>query len=241
MKRTATILLVTVLMALIIGHREVQPAQGTSWGSTGAIPGTDPYTNIFPKLLQSNNGSVWLVWEKVSNGYGQIYLMVNNGFGWSGQIPLVNSNGTFDDISPALVQLANGTIILAWSRGISGTGCLSTMRMYDLYTESYTNGRWTSPTLLVQAPGDDVSPAMARLSDGRVELVWTRCTSTNGGGDLYYKILSNAWGSETALVATSAEEKLPSILQANDGRVWVIYSTNIGTGSYNLLNDVMWN
>src|SRR5207245_5321711 len=57
----------------------------------------------------------------------------------------------------------------------------------------------------------------------------------------YYKILSNAWGSETALVATSAEEKLPSILQANDGRVWVIYSTNIGTGSSNLLNDVIWN
>src|SRR2546427_1908560 len=241
MKRTATILLLTVLMALITGHAEVPQAKGTSWGSISALPGTDPSTNVFPKLLQSSNGSIWLVWEKVSNGYGQIYLMVNNGFGWSGQIPLVNSNGTFDDISPALVQLANGTIILAWSRGISGTGCLSTMRMYDLYTESYTNGRWTSPTLLVQAPGDDVSPAMARLSDGRVALVWTRCTSTNGGGDIYYKTFNGTWGPEVALVATPAEEKLPSISQANDGRVWEIYSSNTGTGSSNLLDDVVWN
>src|SRR3989454_1418484 len=241
MKRTATILLLTVLMALITGHAEVPQAKGTSWGSISALPGTDPSTNVFPKLLQSSNGSIWLVWEKVSNGYGQIYLMVNNGFGWSGQIPLVNNNGTFDDISPALVQLANGTIILAWSRGISGTGCLSTMRMYDLYTESYTNGRWTSPTLLVQAPGDDVSPTMARLSDGRVALVWTRCTSTNGGGDIYYKTFNGTWGPEVALVATPAEEKLPSISQANDGRVWVIYSSNTGTGSSNLLDDVVWN
>src|SRR2546427_9410596 len=178
MKRTATILLITVLIALIVGHREVQPVRGTSWGSTGAVPGTDPNTNVFPKLLQSNNGSIWLVWEKVSNGYGQIYLMVNNGFGWSGQVSLVNSNGAFDDISPALVQLANGTIILAWSRGASGAGCLSPTRMYDLYIESFTNGRWTSPTLLVQAPGVGVCPAPPRLAAGRIVLAWTRCTST---------------------------------------------------------------
>src|SRR3989441_2153630 len=241
MKRPATILLITVLIALIVGHREVQPVRGTSWGSTGAVPGTDPYTNVFPKLLQSNNGSIWLVWEKVTNGYGQIYLMVNNGFGWSGQISLVNNNGAFDDISPALVQLANGTIILAWSRGVSGAGCLSTTRMYDLYVESYTNGRWTSPTLLVQAPGDDVSPAMTRLSDGRIMLVWNRCTSTNGGGAIYYKTFNGTWGPEAALVATPAEEKLPSIVQMNDGKVWVIYSTNTGTGSSNVLNDVIWN
>src|SRR2546426_4110034 len=242
MKRPATIRLVTVLMALIIGHREVQPVQGTSWRSTGAIPGTDPYTNIFPKLLQSNNGSVWLVWEKVSNGYGQICIMVNNGFGWSGQVPLVNNNGAFDDISPALVQLANGTIVLAWSRGVPGTGCLITGAAYSLYTESYTNGKWTNPTPLVQATsGDDVNPAMTRLNDGRVMLAWTRCTTTNGRGDIYYKIFNGTWGPEIPLVATPAEDKLPSIVQMNDGKVWVIYSTNTGTGSSNVLNDVIWN
>src|SRR2546422_8117998 len=154
MKRTATILLLTVLMALITGHGDVPQAHATGWGSTSALPGTDQSTNIFPKLLQSSNGSIWLVWEKVNNGYGQIYLMVNNGFGWSGQIPLINNNGAFDDISPALVQLANGTVILAWSRGVSGTGCLSGMRIDDLYTESYTNWIWTNAAPLVQALGD---------------------------------------------------------------------------------------
>src|SRR2546422_10100047 len=102
MKRTATILLLTVLMALITGHAEVPQAKGTSWGSISALPGTDPSTNVFPKLLQSSNGSIWLVWEKESKGYGQIYIMGKKGFGWRGEKPQINSNGKFDAIFPTL-------------------------------------------------------------------------------------------------------------------------------------------
>src|SRR5712692_3895794 len=132
MKRTATILLVIILVALVVGHGEFPQAQAVSWGPIGTLPGADVSSNILPKLLQSSNGSIWLVWEKVSNGYGQIYLMVNNGFGWSGQVPLVNSNGAFDDISPALVQLTNGTIILTWARGAPPAGCLSATNTYHV-------------------------------------------------------------------------------------------------------------
>src|SRR3989454_80809 len=242
MKRSATILLLIILSSATIASKIIAPVHGTPLGSPTALPGTDPATNIFPKLLQATNGSIWLTWEKVVGTYGQVYLMVNNGFGWSGQIPLVNSGGTYDDITPTLAQLTNGTIILAWSRGSTGSGACSSQRTYDIYTQRYTNGVWSSPVPLVQAAGDDLTPAMARLKDGRVMLVWTRCTIANAGGDIYYKILNNTWGPESLLVgSTSDEEKLPSILQANDGRVWVFYSSNTGTGASNILNDVIWN
>jgi len=90
LERSATLLLTIILVAHIVGPK-VSPVRGVAWGSTGSLPGSDQYQNTFPKLLQSNNGSVWMVWEKVLNGYGQIYLMVNNGFGWSGEIPLINN------------------------------------------------------------------------------------------------------------------------------------------------------
>jgi|SRR2546428_1144215 len=242
MKRSATILLLIILSSATIASKIIAPVHGTPLGSPTALPGTDPATNIFPKLLQATNGSIWLTWEKVVGTYGQVYLMVNNGFGWSGQIPLVNSGGTYDDITPTLAQLTNGTIILAWSRGSTGSGACSSQRTYDIYTQRYTNGVWSSPVPLVQAAGDDLTPAMARLKDGRVMLVWTRCTIANAGGDIYYKILNNTWGPESLLVgSTSDEEKLPSILQANDGRVWVFYSSNTGTGASNVLDDVIWN
>src|SRR3989441_1326117 len=242
MKRSATILLLIILSSATITSKIIAPVHATPFGSPTALPGTDPATNIFPKLLQATNGSIWLTWEKVVGTYGQVYLMVNNGFGWSGQIPLVNSGGTYDDITPTLAQLTNGTIILAWSRGSTGSGACSSQRTYDIYTQRYTNGVWSSPVPLVQAAGDDLTPAMARLKDGRVMLVWTRCTIANAGGDIYYKILNNTWGPESLLVgSTSDEEKLPSILQANDGRVWVFYSSNTGTGASNVLDDVIWN
>jgi len=242
LKRTATTLLIIVLTAFTIGPKTV-PVQATVWGSPGAIPGSDQYANSFPKLLQASNGTVWMVWEKVVTSYGQVYLMVNNGFGWSGQIPLVNSNGAFDDITPALAQLINGTIILVWSRGgPGGTGGCFGANTYGIYSESYTNGKWSTPTVVVQTPGDNITPALSRLKDGRVMMVWSRCTPSNGKGDLYYEIYNGAWGPENLLVGTTTfEEKLPGITQTADGNVWVIYSSNTATGNVNQLWDMVWN
>ena len=183
-----------------------------------------------------------MVWEKVITSYGQVYLMVNNGFGWSGEISLINSNGAFDDITPALAQLVNGTIVLVWSRGAPGSGGCFQGNTYSLYTESYTNGKWSSPTILTQGPGDDISPAITRLQDGRMMLAWTRCTSTNGRGDVYYKVYSGTWSAENLLVGSGTnEEKLPGITQTADGRVWVVYSANTASGNVNQLWDVIWN
>src|SRR5947209_4299805 len=91
MKRSATILLLIILSSATIASKIIAPVHGTPLGSPTALPGTDPATNIFPKLLQATNGSIWLTWEKVVGTYGQVYLMVKNGFGWSGQIPMHNS------------------------------------------------------------------------------------------------------------------------------------------------------
>jgi hypothetical protein len=242
LKRDATFLLVIILTAYAIGPQIVS-VKSTGWGSPGALPGTDQYTNRFPRLLQASNGSIWLAWGKFVTTYGEIYLMVNNGFGWSGQIPLINSNGAFDDITPALTQLINGTIILAWSRGgPGGTGGCNTPNTYSIYTQSFTNGVWSNPTLTVGGPGDDLTPAMTRMNDGRVMMVWTRCTPTTGGGDLYYKIYNGTWGPESLLVgSTGFEEKLPSVASMNDGRAWVVYTSNTGSGNINQLWDMIWN
>ena len=183
-----------------------------------------------------------MVWEKVLTSHGQVYLMINNGFGWSGEIPLINSNGAFDDITPTLAQLINGTIILVWSRGAPGSGGCFQGNLYSLYAESYTNGKWSNPTTLTQGLGDDITPAITRLQDGRIMLAWTRCTSTNGRGDIYYKLYNGTWGPENLLVGSSTnEEKLPGITQAVDGRVWVVYSANTASGNVNQLWDVIWN
>lgn len=240
-RRIIVISLVALTVLGVIANISVR-VYATSWGSPFALPNLDPYINLFPNLLQTSNssagkGTIWLVWEKsFTTTLGTVYLMTHNSFGWSGEVPLVSD--TMDNITPALAELANGTIILVWSRG---TGALGT---YDLYWKGFNGTRWTSPSPLVQAPGDDFYPALARMADGRIWLVWYRSTSTNGGGDLYYRIYNGTWSAEQPLVATKAQEVFPTITQTADGRVWVVYQSNSTAGIpqlwYKVWNGTAW-
>ncbi len=205
------------------------PAHAASFGSSSALPNVDPNTNDFPNLLQTSNssagqGAVWVVWEKATQfSLGKIYLMTHNRYGWSGATSLVSDS--FDNIAPALAELANGTIIVVWSRGTGLTGT------YALYYMGFNGARWTTPSVLVPVNGDEFTPDLTRTSDGKVWLVWSRSTSTNGGGDIFFKTYNGTWSAEQQVIATSAEEKFPSVTQSADGRVWVVYESNSQGGN----------
>src|SRR5437667_400443 len=230
-----------VLSVLTFGTRPPRPVGAVSWGSTTAIPGADPYDNSFPKIVQSSNGSLWLVWAKLIGTYHEVYLMVNNGVGWSGQIPIVNSNGASDDIDPTIAQMSNGTIILVWSKGASGAaGCFGTTA-YDLFTQSYTNNKWSNPIRLVQAAGDDISPALTRLRDGRLFLTWSKRTKTNGYGDKNSTNNGSTWSPDQAdATLINSDEKEPYLIQNTDKKLYLVYSSNQRLGNpYGTLNLYM--
>jgi len=216
--------IIVLLLATLTGYSQIiQPVSAMVFSAPSSLPNPDPYGNMFPKLLQLQNGSVWMVWQKTTPTGGQVYLMTNYGIGWGPEI-LVTGNG-YDNISPSIVQTDNGTIILAWSRGTAGD-----FNSYNIYTMSYTY-KWSTPTPLVTNSPSNFDPVLARMKDGRVWVVWSRSSPTNGNGDLYYKILRNGtWGLETLVPTASSsafEEKLPTLTQGADGRIWVCYESNI--------------
>jgi len=194
-----------------------------TWTSPAGLPGADPYSNNFPRLLTLNNGTTWLVWQKTVQ-YGQVWMMANNGFGWGGETPLL-ANSTWDDIAPAMAQLNNGTVILAWSRGTPGN-----LSSYNIYTESYAQAKWSKPAALVTGSPSNFDPDLVRLYNGSIMLVWSRVPTIGGNGELFYRILANgAWGAEHAVPnasSGSSDDKLPSIFQSFDGRIWVIFQSN---------------
>src|SRR5262249_51188405 len=149
---------------------------------------------------------------------GDVYLMVNNGYGWGGPSRIVN--GDFDDISPSIAQLDNGTVILAWSRGNQGN-----LNSYNIYTQNYSNGKWTIPSPLVTSSPPNFDPVLTKAGDGSLWMIWSRASPVNGNGDLYFKILRNGlWGPEAVIPTASNpfyEEKLPSIVQTADGKMIV--------------------
>ncbi len=165
-----------------------------------------------------------MTWEKVTGPTGgKIFLMTYGKFGWGGETQVVNSSS--DDIAPSIAQLSNGTIVLVWSRGTTGN-----FNSYNIYTQTLTNGKWSTASALVTQSPSNFSPVVSLASDGTLWLVWSRSSASNGNGDLYYKTLRNGvWSSETAIpVASSSsfEEKLPSLTQTADGKIWVCYESN---------------
>jgi len=62
-------------------------------------------------------------------------------------------------------------------------------------------------------------------------MVLSGSSVSNGSGDLYYKIFRNVFWSGDSVIPTASsslyEEKLPSISQSPDGKIWVVYETNI--------------
>src|SRR5712691_10916890 len=233
------ILIVFVVLSIItLAPNHPVAVHATSWGSSVALPNADPNINNFPYLLQTSNfsagrGTIWVVWEKACVAcLGSIYLMVHDRYGWGGETALVSDG--LDNIAPSLAELANGTIVLAWSRGIGGTNG------YDLYWKSYNGTRWTNPSPIVQAVGNDFYLDLLRLNNGTLWLFWYRVTSTNAGGDLYFKSYNGtAWTSEKALVVTSFEEKFPAATQIANGNVWLLFESNVNGNQQ--LWDKVWN
>jgi hypothetical protein len=237
MIRQILIALIVLSMLTLAAEHPVE-VWATSWGSSVALPNSDPNINNFPTLLQTSNfsagrGAIWLAWEKACVAcLGSIDLMVHDQYGWGGVTALVSDG--LDNIAPAMAELANGTIVLAWSRG---TG---TSTGYDLYWKGFNGIRWTSPSPLVQATGNDLYPDLLRLNNGTLWLFWYRVTATNAGGDLFFKSYNGtAWTSEKTLVATSFEEKFPAATQSADGRVWLLYESNVN--GVQQLWDKVWN
>ena len=225
-----------VAVALLVLAVSMTPftVSGLTFGSAATVL-VDWNDNLFPSLLQRASGDVWLAYQKSSAASADdIYLMVNNGFGWGSQLPLIT--GPLHDVTPSLVELRNGTIIMVWPSKRAAD--------YDLYTMSYTRDQWSSPTLLTQGLGDDFNPALVRAHDGRVWMVWSRSTLANGGGDLYYRIFNGiSWGPEQALVTGLYEEKFPAITQARDRRIWVVWESNSAGNArinYKIFDGTTW-
>lgn len=241
--RALFLLTISITGILIIPHN-LPTVNAVTWGGSSSLPWASPNENIFPKLLRLQNGTTWLVWQITAYG---LVLRSFNIFGttgvWGDQQTLVNSGGAYDDITPTIAQLNNGTVILVWSRGLGAAQPLT----YNLYTQSYTNGQWSSPTgLVVTANVGTYNPTLVHLVNGTIWLAWTK-VGTSGSGDIFYKTLTNnVWGPEAPVPPASNatyDETLSSVTQAADGRVWLTYQSNQGGSPqiwYTIWNSTGW-
>jgi hypothetical protein len=183
-------------------------------------------------LMQADDGKIWVAWTKCIGTEYSIYYKTSSDSGatWSNEKALTTSPEI--DSSPSIYQTATGTVWLVWSSKRTGS--------YDLYykTSSDRGATWSNDTRLTTDPADDLSPSIMETATGTVWVVWS--SSRTGNYDLYCKTSSDGgatWTNDTGLTAHVGQDKLPSILQADDGRIWLVWCSD-RTGDYEVLYQV---
>ena len=201
---------------------------GSSWSEDRRLT-TDPDFDENPSIIQAKNGFIWVVWATDRNGNYDIYYKTSYNYGssWSGDTPLITNSSL--DQSPSVWQDAEGRIWVVWHRKAGGN--------YDIYykTSSDYGSSWSEDRRLTTDPDFDENPSIIQAKNGFIWVVWA--TDRNGNYDIYYKTSYNygsSWSGDTPLTTDPDFDENPSVIQASDGSIWVVWTTDRHGNQYEL-------
>ncbi len=155
-----------------------------------------------------------------------LYYKTSNDLGatWSKEhlVPLTSNMG--DNLSPSIMQGANGTIWLTW------TSTRVDPSNSEIFYKTTSNGITWSDDIRLTFNGalnasTDARPAIAQMQDGRIWVAW-HSNRYNEYQEIVYKIYDGvAWGGETRLTYNLLEDTSAAILQSQDGVIRVFWSS----------------
>jgi len=218
---------------MIIATIAIISTTGTTWSEYTIRLTTYGDFDGIPSITQTSDGKIWIVWmTKTGSSYTVVCkTSIDAGTSWSNEAIL--APGPDMDIDPSIFQAMDNTIWVVWSSSRTGG--------YDLYykTSSDNGVSWSSDTRLTTDQAEEFNPAITQTANGTVWVVWS--SSRTGGYDLYYKTSSDngvSWSSDTRLTTDPNLDKLPSIAQTGDGKIWVVWCSDRLAGNYELFYKI---
>lgn len=127
------------------------------------------------------------------------------------------------DVSPSIMQTGVGTIWVVWVSDRMGVG------NDELFYKTSSNYglNWSLDTRFTEALGYDSNPSIMQASDGTIWVVWA--SDRTGNYDLFYKTSPDngaSWSYDTPLTIDPNRDTSPSIMQATNGTIWVVWSSD---------------
>ncbi|MBM4432321.1 MAG: exo-alpha-sialidase, partial [Chloroflexi bacterium] len=172
-----------------------------------------------PAITQGADGKLWVTWHSSRSGNNDIWYKTSNDAGNTWSVDRQFTTSPASDESPDVFRASDGRLCMVWQSSLGNSDIW--------YTASVDNGAtWSAASQLTTDPGSDVSPTVTQTADGWLWVVWTRWL---GRGDLWYRTSSDngsTWSTESMLSSTAyGEFGGPSIAQAGDGTVWLMWSS----------------
>jgi len=208
---------------------------------------TNPGVDMTPSITVASE-NIWVVWSSNRTGNFEIYYKTYNG-SWSPDTRLTTDPSK--DEFPSVMEGKDGDIWVAWSSNRTGN--------FEIHYQVYNGSSWQPSGQVTLNPEHDVDPSIMQARDGTIWIVWTR------DEEIFYKIVlaSKAGGTyqlvtlvdDTPFTEDTNIDAHPSIMQAQDGKIWITWDSERETGfdiyckiyqigseekiTYNGLDDVM--
>jgi hypothetical protein len=183
-----------------------------------------PDADDYPSLLQAADGSLWVAYQKYTNGIGdQIFLRRLWGRTWSEPVAVTEAGG--DYFRTAIAQDRNGNIWVVWAANVNAN--------FDLYARSFDGKRWSVPRRLTTAANSDIFHTM--VADGSGNLYLAYQSARAGNFDIYLLVFDGKrWSPEIQVSSDPANDWEPVLAPAPDGKVTILWDT-YGNGNYDVV------
>jgi hypothetical protein len=183
---------------------EITEATGTeSYGNTSSY--SEPYR---PQETSEASTYDYEIYYKTSTDYGTT---------WSNDTQLTDNS--IEDIAPSIIQLTNGTILVAWQSYRTGN--------QDLFykTSSDDGATWSNATQLTTDPNSDRSPSVIQTKDGRIWVAWH--SNRFGDNEILCKTYGGSWSDDFNQTTNTNEDTGPVLLQTVDETIWLFWASRV--------------
>ncbi len=194
---------------------------------------TSPADDASPALVQTADGKLLAVfvrtgelWSRASTDEGAI---------WASETRIDGCCRS----NPSLARAADGTLWLIYDieRVIEieiAPGVVEVRIIREIWHRTSADGgvTWSEASRFATDASDansDTNASMFQAANGELWAVWV--SNRTGNADLWYKTRGNAsatWSADTRLTTSSADDYAPTITQAADGRLVVVWSRGDG-------------
>jgi len=135
---------------------------------------------------------------------------------WSPDQRLTTHNA--NDWNPSITSTTSGEVWVVWRSNRTGN--------LDLYYKIFDGSIWSEEMQLTTDTHEDAHPSIMQANDGKIWVVWDS-DRNEISSDLYYKVFDGStWSGEIQLTTDPLADGYPSIMQASNGKIWVVWVSN---------------
>jgi hypothetical protein len=193
---------------------------GATWSPATPLVSNLLKEDTFPSITRAADGKLWVVWSSHQLGPYDIWYKFSsdNGTTWSINYCIANDWSGYDT-QPSIAGMLDSKPSVVW------------MRNDDLFYTTYEGPlTWSSKKQLTDTLSLDWHPSIIQLGNGEIWVVWDSRLNSSMQSDLYYMSSSNdggSWSSPIQITNYVLDDDMPSILQAEDGPIWLAWESEI--------------